>query len=164
MALSPQEVEEFMTAEKVVTGQTARGTTRIMDWQRGEPDNAIWRVPVEIQAAQVGELFLRANPNLPRHWTFKLLLRREEVIRWDVRPRPGGHNNPPGRPEGFPGKVPEPEHEHLWVEHLDLKCARPLEGLRASEHRAILETFCERTHVRFEPPYVAPQAFEQLEL
>lgn len=153
-----------MTADKVVPGQTASGPTQLMSWQRPEPDNAIWRAPIEIQAARVGELFLRVNPSLPRAWTYKLLLGREEVVRWDVRPSPGGHNNPPGRPSEFPSKVPEPEHEHVWIEDLDLRCARPLEDLAASDHRAIFEEFCRRTRVRFEPEYVAPDAFEQLEL
>lgn len=153
-----------MSADKVVPARTASGATQLMSWERPQPDRAIWRAPIEVQAARVGELFLRVNPSFARSWTYKLSLGREEVVRWDVRPLPSGHNNPPGCPDGFPGKVREPEHEHVWVESLDLRCARPLEGLDTSDHRAIFEEFCERTRVRFEPVYVAPEAFEQLEL
>lgn len=153
-----------MAAEKVVRGVTTGGAPRRIEWQKPEPDRYFWRVPVEVDAAYVGELMLFANPNFPRSWHFKLILRDEEVCRWDVAPPPTKHSNPPGRPDGFPGKVYDAEHEHVWVEGLDLKCARPLEGFSSSDHRAIFEAFCDRTNVRFEPDYVAPQAFEQLEL
>jgi hypothetical protein len=164
VALTPTEVEEFMAAEKVVPGTTADGGSRRMVWEKPEPDRYFWRAPIEVEAARVGELFLFANPNFARAWTFKLSLQAEDVYRWDLRPGPSGHNNPPDCPEDFPRKVREAEHEHIWVADLDLKCARPLEGLSTSDHREIFALFCTRTRVRFEPEYVAPQAFEQLEL
>lgn len=148
-----------MAAEKLVPG------TRRMEWEKpGEHRHYSWDAPIEVQAARVGELRLLANPKVPRQWSFSLLLRAEEVYRWDVRPKPSGHENPPGCPPGFPNKVPEREHEHVWVEGLACKCARPLGGLAASDHCGIFEAFCTRTHVRFEPEYIAPEAFEQMPL
>lgn len=153
-----------MAAEKVVRGVTAGDAPLRMVWQKPEPDRYFWRAPVEVEAARVGELMLFVNPNFARSWFFKLILRDEDVYRWDVAPPPKKHSNPPDRPEGFPGKVYDLEHEHVWVEALDLKCARSLEGFSSSDHRGMFFAFCDRTHVRFEPHYVAPQAFEQLEL
>jgi hypothetical protein len=164
VALTPREVEEFMAADKVVPGRMGGGARRKMAWEKPAPDRYFWQAPLEIEAGRVGDLFLFANPNFARSWVFKLILRGEDVFRWDVRPLPGGHNNPPGRPVGYPGKVREAEHEHTWVEGLDLRCAQPLRGFESSDHRAIFEEFCRRTRVRVEPAYVAPEAFEQLEL
>lgn len=153
-----------MAAEKVVPGHTGGGKSRVMAWEKPGRDQYFWRAPVEIDAARVGWFFVFANPSLPRWWNFKLSLRDEEVYRWDIRPMTGGHDNPPGCPDGFPPKAPEKEHEHVWVEGLDLRCAHPLDGLTTSDHRAIFDSFCHRTHVRFEPTYVAPEAFEQQEM
>lgn len=153
-----------MAAEKVVPGQKGGGTRRVMNWEKPSRDRYYWQAPLEVEAAQVGAFFVFVNPNFARAWCFKLSLRDEEVCRWDVRPLDAGHSNPATCPAAFPGRVTEREHEHAWVEGLDLKCARPLDDLASSGHRAIFEVFCKRTDVRFEPEYVAPEAFEQLEL
>ena len=158
MALSQQEVDEFMRALKVVP------STANMEWDKPEPHRYLWSAPIEVDAQLVGELRLFSNPNFERAWHFKLRLHSDDVYRLDVRPDPGRHSNPPNRPEGFPRVVVEPEHEHVWIEGLDLRCARPVPGLEVSDHRGILEAFCSRTNVRFEPVYVAPQAFEQTQL
>jgi hypothetical protein len=158
VALNQAEVNQFMAAEKVVPGSAS------MEWRKPEPSRYMWDGPIEIQAARVGTIFLFANPHFPRYWIFKLTFRGEDVYRWDIRPMPGGHDNPPGRPAGYPKSVPEPEHEHVWHERMALRCARPLAGLATSDHRAIFEAFCGRTHVRFGPDYVAPQAYEQSRL
>lgn len=147
-----------MAADKVVPADAQ------MIWSKPEPSRYLWNAPIEVAAQLVGRLYLFSNPSLPRRWHFKLRLHSADVYRLDVRPIPGGHDNPPGRPDGFPKSVPDPVHEHVYVEGLDLRCARPVPGLEASDHRAIFEAFCARTNVRFDPVYVAPQAFEQGQL
>ena len=113
----------------------------------------VWRGPIEVEARTVGELFLFVNPQHERAWLFKLILHNEEVYRWDVRPLPAGHNNPPGCPEGFPRKVRAPEHEHVWIEGIDCNCARPLDGIDPSSHEHMFVEFCKRTKVAFQPGY-----------
>jgi hypothetical protein len=158
MALTQAEVDEFMIAEKVVPASA------VMEWEKPEPQRYLWGAPIEVSAQRVGDLRLFVNPNFERAFHFKLRLHGEDVYRLDVRPLRGGHDNPPGRPEGFSKRVPDPVHEHIWVEGLALLCARPIDGLETSDHRAIFEAFCVRTHVRFDPEYIAPQAFEQSQL
>ena len=157
MSLSAAEVQEFLDARKVVRA-------RVMEWEKPAPDRYLWTAPIEVDATRVGQLFLFVNPNLPRAWIFKLSLHGEEVLQWHVKPGPSGHNNPPDRPEGFDRKVREPEHEHVWIEGLDCRCARALEGFSTSDHRAIFEAFCEKANIDFQPDYVAPRAYEQLTL
>jgi hypothetical protein len=155
VALTQAEVDGFMAASKVVPDGAP------MVWRKPEPSRYMWRGPIEIGAVRVGSIFLFANPHFARAWFFKLIFRDEDVYRWDVRPLPSGHSNPPNRPSGYPGNVPEEEHEHRWHEGLDLKCARPLAGLGGSDHRGTLAAFCMATNVRFGPSYVVPQAYEQ---
>ncbi len=150
--------ERTLAAEKLVSAHV------VMKWEKPEPNRYLWNAPIEMKAQLVGRLHLFANPNFGRSWHFKLRLHTEDVYRLDVRPVRGGHSNPPGRPPGFPGAVPEPVHEHVWIDGLDLMCARPVPGLDASDHRATFEAFCSRTNVRFSPGYVAPQAYEQAQL
>lgn len=147
-----------MCAQKIVPD----GVT--MAWEKPEPHRYLWRAPIEVDAQLVGQLRLFANPNFERAWHFKLRLHSEDVYRLDIRPGPSGHSNPPKRPAGFPGAVPETEHEHVWIEGLNLRCACPVPGLGSSDHHATFKAFCSRTDVLFRPEYVAPQAFEQGQL
>ncbi len=148
MGLSQAESDDFMLAEKVVSG------SQPMKWHQPKPGGmANWRGPIEIEAARVGEMILLVNPALSRSWCFKLSYRGEDVYRLDVRDRLSRHTNPRNRPLSFPAKLTDTVHEHLFVEGLDCKCAQPVEGLESSGHDAIFEWFCIRTHVRCEPPY-----------
>ena len=106
-----------------------------MNWQVVNAERVRWTVGVEVQAARVGQLFLFVNPQFDRAWMFKLSLHGEEVLRWDARPAPSGHNNPvSGCPEGFARKVRSPNHEHVWAEGLDCLCARSIENFDLSTH------------------------------
>lgn len=153
VTLTQQEVDEFMLAEKVVPG------TEPMTWAqpgKGEASPAMWRGPVEIDAARVGELLLFINPALEREWKFILNCRGEQVYRVDVRNKLARHSNPYNRPPGYPAKVTAPVHEHCYAEGYGCDCARPLADLDSSGHAAIFDWFCTRTHVRIEPPYSFP--------
>ena len=155
-----------MEAQKVVPGKTLRGRTRFMDWQQPGPGRLIWRAPVEVDAELVGQLFLfvSARAETERSWAFKLSLHEEEVFEWHARAEPSGHNNPPtGCPAGLPRKVRSPNHEHIWVEGLDLRCAREIRGQDdLSTHKRMFDAFCSRAVIRCEPTYRPPPI--QLEL
>ena len=145
-----------MAADKVVR-------ERPMDWQTRRSGHRWWRGPVEVDGHRVGEVYLNANPALPRAWNFKLLLRGVDVYRIDVRPGPSGHCNT-ACPAAFPRKVREPEHEHFYVEGLGCRCARPIEGIEAASDPEVFDLFCERTRLAFEPPYTSPFVHAQLQL
>jgi hypothetical protein len=152
-----------MAAMKVVPRRSGRRVWR-MTWASPAPGRYQLRAPVEVEAARIGELYVWLNASLERHWTFKLRLHREDVYRWDFAEPPCKHSNPPVGvcPPGFPRKVRECEQEHVWVEGWDLKCARRLEGFSTSGFREIFIAFCDRTHIDFQPEYVAPLALAQL--
>jgi hypothetical protein len=151
VALTQQEADDFMQAEKVVPGSMP------ISWaQPSGGGHAMWRGPVEVDGARVGEVVLLVNPALERGWYFKLSFRGEEVYRLEAKNQLCNHNNPRNRPDGFPSNVAEPTHEHVYIEGLDCRCAQPLGNLASSDHAAIFEWFCTRTHVRIEPPYTAP--------
>jgi hypothetical protein len=99
---------------------------------------------------------LLVNPALARRWHFKLSFRGEDVYRLDVRDQLARHSNPRTRPSLFPAKLTDPIHEHVYVEGLDCRCARAVKGLETSDHAAIFDWFCLRTHVRIDPPYTSP--------
>jgi hypothetical protein len=161
MALSQEEVDEFMAAEKVVLGDP----NEPMKWQAPVPSQRLWRGAVEIDGRRVGEITLYANPAMSRNWLFKLSYRGEEVYQIHVRPNQARHSNPPGCSDKCPeGKVRAREHEHVYVEGLGCRCARSIDGLGASDHRAILDEFCTRARLRFDPGYQSPLTFAQMEL
>lgn len=161
MALAQEDVDAFMAAEKLVPGDPSVA----MKWAAPVPSRRLWRGPVEMEGRRMGEVILLANPSLPRAWTYKLDYRGEKVYRIDVRPSQARHRNPRACPARFPsGKVRSREHEHCYVAGLDCDCARPLEGFEASDHRAILDEFCRRAHIRFRPGYASPLLFAQMQL
>jgi hypothetical protein len=126
-----------------------------MAWTMRGDYAAQWTAPVEVDAEAVAQLYLDVLTNETRHWRFKLRLAGEDLYRWDIRPTRGGHKNT-GCPRGFPASVPEAEHEHLWVEGLRCKCAKPLKGVSDTNHRDTFAKFCARTRLEFEPPYEQP--------
>lgn len=157
VALALREVESFMAADKVVPADQANGTPRRMAWKQPSPTRYLFRAPIEVAAALVGELILFVNPNFERSWFYKLNLHDEEVFRWDMKPKPSGHNNPRrGCPAGFPRKVRAPEHEHIWVPSMNCDCAVALNDVDTSTHERMFVEFCGRTKLAFGPSYVAP--------
>ncbi len=150
-----------MGTEKVVPGDPAEP----MKWQAPVAAQRLWRGPIEIEGRRIGEVVLFANPALSRAWNYKLAFRGEEVYRIDVRPAQARHSNPTGCPAGFSErKVRAREHEHVYVEGLGCRCARALAGFGTSDHRAILEEFCTRAHLRFDPGYQSPLTFAQMQM
>jgi hypothetical protein len=128
---------------------------RRMEWSMRGDYAAQWTAPVEVEAASIAQLFLHVLTNQPRYWLFKLRLGGEEVYSWHIRPIRGGHKNT-GCPREFPPSVREPEHEHLWVDGLGCKCAKPLKGVSDTDHRETFAKFCTRARLDFEPPYEPP--------
>ena len=143
-----------MSADKVV--RSANGERAPMRWDAPRPKRRRCRLPVEVDAKQVGEFFMLANSNFERSWNFWLVHLAEEVYRWDLRPGISGHSNPKACPDGFPRNVPQPEHEHLWVEGLDCDCALPLDDGPRTDHEGVLGEFCRRANIRFGMAYVHP--------
>jgi hypothetical protein len=156
--LSQAEVDDFMAAAKVVPG------SHVMAWHQPVPSRSLWRGAVEVEAARVGEVILITNPAIARAWHFKLDYRGEEVYRIDCRSGRIRHTNPANRPNGFDPKVLDGVHEHVYVETLGCDCARGMPRLATSDHAAIFNEFCTRTHVLFQPTYRPPQAFHQLSM
>jgi hypothetical protein len=153
------EVDAFMAADKI-----APAGGRPFRWDESNTWANV-RHPVEVNAAQVGEVLLVASVETPRHWTFGLSYRGVPVYRLDVRPTQnlGNHPNPANRPTGFPKKVPTP-HEHVYVEDLDLRCAQSVDARRVTNHAQAFDLFCERAGLRFEdeyqpPPLVRPRLY-----
>lgn len=148
-----------MAAQKIVPSATRGGQVVSMSWQVVNDERVRWTAGVEVDAARVGQLFLFVNPQFERAWLFKLSLHAEEVLQWHARPLPSGHNNPvSGCPEGFARKVRSANHEHIWVENLDCRCARPIENFDLSTHERMFRSFCDRALIRFEPTYQTPPA------
>lgn len=159
VAISQDDVDRFLAMPK-----TAPADAR-MRWISRNIHNRRCHVPVESDGIRVGELILIANVALPRHWTFKLLRRRSEVLRWDLSTGPVRHRNPLACGEHFPGTVRALEHEHVWRARTNLRCAAPLAGLADSTHREALEAFCDRANITMLTPYEPrPPLGEQMTL
>jgi hypothetical protein len=116
----------------------------------------MWRGPIEIAAVRVGEVLMFVNPALERAYKFMLTCHETQVYRLEVSEGVCRHSNPANRPSSFPAKVVTPNHEHVYVEGLDCRCARPVDALDTSDHRAIFNWFCNRTCVHIDPDYSAP--------
>lgn len=139
--------------------------TEHVSWRRRGANGVFCRLGCEAGGATVGELVLIVNLAERRNWTFKLLRRGDEVLRWDLVMPPSRHSNPPSRPAGFPGKVRDLEHEHQWVAGLGMSCAVGLEDLElgSADHRQALAAFCDRANIDFNARYEPPPG-EQLQL
>lgn len=138
-----------------------------MAWRRRSDSIAFARVGVEAGGATVGELVMVVGLAVARDWNFKLVRRGDELLRWDLTSPPARHSNPPGRPDRFPGKVRELEHEHQWVDGLGMNCAISLDMTDAAkeDHRQALGAFCVRANISFDTVYQPPPPpGEQLQL
>ncbi|PTL59961.1 hypothetical protein [Paraconexibacter algicola] len=161
MALTPNQVDEFLAAPKAVAGSQRVG------WRRRNESILFARCGVEFRGATVGELVMVVSLVVARDWNFKLVRRGEEVLRWDLTAPPSRHSNPPGRPARFPGKVKSLEHEHQWVDGFGMTCAVPLdlEAAVKNDHRQSLVAFCDRANITFNAIYQQPPPpGEQLQL
>lgn len=158
MGLSQGEVDRFMAAQKAVAEPSS------LDWRQLSPTQLLWRGLVEAGGAQVGQVTLFVNPAFLRAWVFALSLHDEIVYQIHVRPLKAGHGNPPGRPDRFPRRVTSAEHEHLWIEGLETRCALPIDGCEQASHREMLDLFCNRARIDFRPTYVDPVKGVQLEI
>jgi hypothetical protein len=156
--LSQGEVDAFMAAEKAVPATSA------LAWRNLSGSQLLWRGPIEVQGAQVGQVTFFVNPKFVRSWIFALSFHDEIVYEVHVRPVKAGHGNPPGRPAHFPRRVTSAEHEHLWIEGLETRCALPLDGYENADHRDMLDLFCNRARINFGPEYVDPVKGVQLEI
>lgn len=156
MALSQGEVDAFMAADKVVP-------ERPMKWGTRKSGHRWWRGPLEVGGHRVGEVYFNANPALPRSWTFKTIFHGTEVYRLDVHSGPSGHCNT-ACPDDFPRKVRTAEHEHVYIEGLGCKCARPIAGIETASDPEVFALYCERTRLTFEPTYTSPFVYAQLQI
>lgn len=161
MALSRQEVDDFMAAEKVIPATRIGGDIAVMTWRK-QPEGVLWQGPIEVGVARIGRVTLYVNALEERNWTFKLALQGEEVYQWHLRGF-SNHSNPPAgtRPAGFPREV-RGDHEHVWVEGLDCNCALPLDLSDRDTYEHTFASFCERSNTRFDPTLVSPPIQLQL--
>jgi hypothetical protein len=166
VALTQDGVDEFLASAKRVAAKTPGGAQRDISWRPTGPA-VVWEAAVEVdRAILAASIWLWVSTTVPRSWLFKLRFGREEVFQWHVRPGPPKHRNPRNCPgeRGFPGKVRTREHEHWWIENLDLKCAKELKNLTGLTHEITLARFCERMRIDFGPRYFDPVSGEQLSL
>lgn len=152
MALAQVDVDAILAASKEVAGDSR------LSWRRRSEAVRMARVPVELHAVEIGEVLLTVNVAHARWWSFKFTVRGVEVRRWDFQPpgAPCRHSNPPARPVGWPGKVRQPEHEHVYLEGLATECARPLDGAMHLDHHEAYARFCDAINVDPKASYVAP--------
>jgi hypothetical protein len=156
--LTQGEVNAFMAADKIVAD------TSPLAWRELSPTRVLWRGLVEVEGAQVGQVTLFVNPQFLRSWLYALSFHDEVVYEVHVRPVSAGHGNPPGRPSNFPRRVTCAEHEHVWIEGLETRCALPLDNCGDASHRAMLDLFCKRAGIEFGPDYVDPVEGVQLQI
>jgi hypothetical protein len=154
MALTQAAVDEFLAADKVVRARVAG-----MQWREAGVDTLRWRGEVEVEGVTRGTLWLQVNRSLPSTWNLQLDLHGESVLMWHFK-SPVNHRNV-GCPNTFPRRV-KGAHEHVWVEGLDMRCARELEGIEGFDLERVLQGFLARTNIRSDILYRAPGAGEQI--
>ncbi len=148
-----------MAAEKVVPSASP------LEWKSISESSVLYRSFVEVDAAQVGQVTLYVNSNFLRHWLYALSFHDEVVYEVHISPPPNGHGNPPGRPKPrFPRRVTSAEHEHIWIEGLETRCALPLDGFEQATHCEMLDEFCKRARIDFRPEYRDPVKGVQLQI
>jgi len=161
VALTSEVVNEFIASPKAVAASEQ------MAWRKRNDSVVYSRIGVEAGGATIGEIVMTVSLVVARDWSYKLVRRREEVLRWDLTSPPARHSNPAGRPDRFPGKVSSLEHEHQWVDGLGMNCAVALDlsTEAATDHRQALGAFCDRANITFDATYQPPPPpGEQLQL
>ena len=159
MSISQSDVTTFLDADKTVPRTVA------MRWSSRNVHNRMCRMPIDASGVRVGELILLANVAASRHWTFKVLRRRAEILRWDFAAPPYRHRNRASCGDEFERTVRALEHEHLWHPVEGLDCVTALSGLDNAAHPDALGAFCERAKIDLHVAYQAPpEPGEQLAL
>jgi hypothetical protein len=150
MSISPNDVAAFLDADKRIAPSVS------MRWTRRNLHTYTARMAIESGGVGVGEVFLVFSVALERCWTFKVLRRRAEILRWDFAMAPARHRNSAACGEGFERNLRALEHEHLWHPTQGLDCATALSGVGGLDHRNALDAFCRRANIDMEPAYTAP--------
>lgn len=159
VALSQGDVDGFLALRKEIP------SSRRASWGKRSEHVRTARLPVFSSGVQRGELLLVFHLDHARHWTFKLLRLGSEVLRWDAQPPPHSHSNPSSRPAGWPRKLRDCDHEHVWHPLLEMRLARPSPELEAApDHAAAFVAFCERANIDPNNAYQPPPAGEQLRI
>jgi hypothetical protein len=159
MSISSNDVAAFLDAEKRIAQSAA------MRWTRRNLHTYTSRMAIESGGAAVGEVFFVFSVALDRNWSFKVLRRRAEILRWDFTVPPTRHRNSTACGDRYPRVVRALEHEHLWHPTQELDCVTPLSGLADLDHKAALDAFCGRAKIDMESAYTAPPPHgEQLAL
>ena len=159
MSILPNDVAAFLDAEKLIAPDTT------MRWTRRNLHTFVSRMAIESGGVGVGEVFLVVSVAMERTWTFKVLRRRAEILRWDFASPPVRHRNRAGCGDCFRRNLRALEHEHLWHPTEGLDCSAALEGLGDLDHEAALDAFCRRAKIEMKSAYAAPpQQGEQLAL
>jgi hypothetical protein len=152
MTLNAADVAEFLAAEKTVPADAR------WSWRTRNRHNRRCHLKVEAGGVTVGELILVVNLAIARHWTFSLLRRRAEVLRWDFARAPYKHRNPRACGEDLRGTVRDLEHEHLWRPGTEMRCVTGLSDMEGLNHRQALEAFADRANIILLTAYQPPPA------
>jgi hypothetical protein len=152
--LEQRQVEDYLLADKMVRRPSA------MRWTRITNDHLAAAFHVEVDEIAVGSLRLVHLSAVPRHYNMNLELDSEQVCMWHVKEF-GKHRNR-GCPDGFPGRVQNKPHEHVWVAGRGVECIREIGGIDGLTPEESLRVFCERLSIEFRPEYVAPVFADQL--
>lgn len=154
------DVEAWLRADKVVIED--------LDWKtlKGEAIEKAAKVLARglterEKTVQDGELVLVHHLRTPRHWAFKLIWNGTEVYRWDFKPlsEPVRHTNPVRRPPGFPRRVTDRVHEHIFSPDHEMSLAKALPGEDHGHFQDALDAFLARCTLSLggaleEPPSV----------
>jgi hypothetical protein len=152
--LDEREVHDFLLAAKTVKRPAA------MRWVRVTQDHLRASFHMEVDSVSVGELSIVHTSALPRHYNLNLDLQGETVCMWHIRDF-GKHRNK-NCPGGFPGRVKNRPHQHVWVAGRATDCVKEIEGLDGQSPQETLALFCERLSIEFGPPYAPPIIADQL--
>ena len=152
--LDEREAYDFLLAAKTVKRPAA------MRWVRVTQDHLRASFHVEVGSVSVGELSIVHTSALPRHYNLNLDLQGETVCMWHIRDF-GKHRNR-NCPDGFPGRVKNRPHQHVWVAGRGTDCVKEIEGLDGQSPPETLAPFCERLSIEFRPPYAPPIIADQL--
>jgi len=152
--LDERDVRDFLIATKCVKRPA---TVR---WVRTTQDTLRASFHVEVESVSVGELSIVHTSALPRHYNLGLDLQGETVFMWHIHDV-GKHRNK-NCPDGFPGRVTNRPHQHVWVAGRGTDCVKEIDEIDGQSPQEVLALFCERLFIRFEPAYAAPIIADQL--
>ncbi|GEM_PF-5738466 len=153
--MTDEEAARYLSDRKAGSAGTCRWLTK-HDWER---DANHMMMGVERSGFRDGDLLITRNPRIPDRWSFILLVKRVNVIRWDFGTRPHGNRDDCAfRPNG---QIEAP-HEHLWNGVHD-GCATPLSVPALDGFEPMLIAFAKRVNLDL-PGAVPPPPPMQLEM